>query len=100
MQYAARAYVKVLEEAEIANSLAEIGEAWQNGYVEWLLRTIKEEEVDLSDYEDYWEAYSQLGKFIEHVYMHKRIHSELEYLTPVEFKSLWRSKRVDLKVIH
>ena len=29
------------------------GEAWQNGYAERLVRTIKEEEVYLSDYRDY-----------------------------------------------
>jgi putative transposase len=100
VQYAATAYVKVLEEAEITISMAEIGEAWQNGYAERLIRTIKEEEVDLSDYQDYWDAYSQIGEFIEHVYMHKRIHSALDYLTPVEFESLWLSQLVDLEVVH
>jgi putative transposase len=100
VQYAATAYVKVLEEAEIAISMAEIGEAWQNGYAERLIRTIKEEEVDLSDYLNYWEAYSQIGQFIEHVYMHKRIHSSLNYLTPVEFEHLWFSQQVELEVVH
>lgn len=33
------------------------------------MRTIKEEEVELSEYEDYWDAYRQLGQFfIEDVY--------------------------------
>ncbi len=100
VQYAGTAYVKVLEEAEIAISMAEIGEAWQNGYAERLIRTIKEEEVDLSDYQDYWEAYSQIGQFIEHVYMYKRIHSSLNYLTPVEFEHLWFSQQVELEVVH
>ena len=27
-------------------SMAEVGQAWQNGYAERLIRTIKEEEVD------------------------------------------------------
>ncbi len=100
VQYAATAYVKVLEEAKIAISMAEVGEAWQNGYAERLIRTIKEEEVDLSDYQDYWEAYSQIGQFIEHVYMYKRIHSSLNYLTPVEFEHLWFAQQVELEVVH
>jgi transposase InsO family protein len=100
VQYAATAYVKVLEEAEIAISMAEIGEAWQNGYAERLIRTIKEEEVDLSDYQDYWDAYSQIGQFIEQVYMYKRIHSSLDYLTPVEFEKLWFAQQVELEVVH
>jgi transposase InsO family protein len=100
VQYAATAYVKVLEGASIAISMAEVGAAWQNGYAERLIRTIKEEEVDLSDYYDYWDAYSQIGQFIEHVYMHKRIHSALDYLTPVEFEHLWFSQQVELEVVH
>jgi transposase InsO family protein len=68
-----------------------VGAAWQNGYAERPIRTIKEEEVDLSDYEDYWDPYSQIGQFIEHVYVHKRIHYVLDYLTPVEYEHLWFS---------
>ncbi len=60
--------------------MAEVGEAWQNGYAERLIRTIREEEVDLSEYRDYTEAYDQLGQFLDDVYMHKRIHSALGYL--------------------
>jgi transposase InsO family protein len=51
--------------------------------------TLKEEEVDLSDYEDYHDAYRQIGQFLQDVYMHKRVHSRLGYLTPVEFESQW-----------
>ena len=54
--------------------------AWQNGYAERLIRTIKE--VDLTEYQDYWDAYHQIGHFLETVYMRKRIHSALDYLTP------------------
>lgn len=100
VQYAATAYVKVLEGASIAISMAEIGAAWQNGYAERLIRTIKEEEVDLSDYQDYWDAYSQIGQFIEHLYMHKRIHSALDYLTPVEFEHLWFSQEAEMEIVH
>jgi len=90
VQYAATAYTQMLLEAEVQISMAEVGEAWQNGYAERLIRTIKEEEVDLSDYEDYTDAYRQLGRFLDEVYMHKRIHSSLGYLTPAEFEIQWR----------
>ena len=53
------------------------------------MRTIKEEEVDLSEYEDYHDAYQQIGQFLQDVYMHKRVHSKLGYLTPAEFESHW-----------
>jgi len=89
VQYAATAYVQLLEARGVEISMAEVGQAWQNGYAERIMRTIKEEEVDLSEYQDYWDAYRQIGQFLEDVYMKKRIHSSLGYLTPVEFENQW-----------
>jgi len=89
IQYAAPAYVDLLNANEIVISMADVGQAWQNGYAERLIRTIKEEEVDLSDYQNYTDAYKQIGRFLNDVYMHKRIHSSLGYLTPAEFESQW-----------
>ena len=89
VQYAAVAYTQVLQDARVQISMADQGEAWQNGYAERLIRTIKEEEVDLSEYLDYHDAYRQLGRFLDTVYTHKRIHSSLGYLTPVEFEAQW-----------
>ena len=51
--------------------------------------TIKEEEVDLTEYEDFADAWRQLGRFLDDVYNRKRIHSALGYLTPSEFEEQW-----------
>jgi putative transposase len=59
------------------------------------MRTIKEEEVDLSNYNDFADARRQIGRFIENVYMTKRIHSALRYLTPVEFEAAWRMAQLE-----
>jgi putative transposase len=93
VQYAATAYTQVLKDAQVEISMADQGEAWQNGYAERLIRTIKEEEVDLSEYLDYHDAYHQIGRFLDDVYLHKRIHSSLGYLTPSEFEAQWRKER-------
>ncbi len=93
LQYAATRYVELLNQVGARMSMAEVGEATQNGYAERLIRTIKEEAVDLSDYQDYHDAYHQIGRFLDDVYMHKRIHSSLGYLTPVEFESQWLNRR-------
>ena len=95
VQYAATAYTDLLQAQHIQISMAEVGEAWQNGYAERLMRTIKEEEVDLSDYQDYHDAYQQIGRFLDDVYTHKRIHSSLGYLTPAEFESQWLAQQTD-----
>jgi transposase InsO family protein len=89
VQYAAHDYIETLQAAHVAISMADVGAAWQNGHVERLIRTIKEEEVDLTEYEDYWDAYRQIEHFLEDVYMHKRIHSALDYLTPAEYETQW-----------
>lgn len=100
VQYAAAVYVQLLEEAGVQISMAQVGQAWQNGYAERVMRTIKEEEVDLSEYQDYWDAHRQIGQFLEDVYMQKRIHSSLGYLTPVEFENQWLAQQGVPEVIH
>jgi transposase InsO family protein len=93
VQYAATAYTQTLRGVNVQISMADVGAAWQNGYAERLIRTIKEEEVDLSEYIEYNDAYRQLGRFLDDVYMHKRIHSSLGYLTPAEFEEQWRKEQ-------
>ncbi len=93
VQYAATAYTACLQATGTQISMAEVGAAWQNGYAERLMRTIKEEEVDLADYVNYADAMRQIGRFLDEVYMHKRIHSSLGYLTPAEFESQWRQEQ-------
>jgi putative transposase len=93
VQYAATAYVERLQKLGVELSMAAIGEPRENGYAERLMRTIKEEEVDLSDYQDYADALRQITRFLDDVYNRKRIHSSLGYLTPREFEEQWRQQR-------
>ena len=74
-------------------SMARRGRPDENGYAERLIRTIKEEEVELSKYEGFWDAKGRIGEFIEEVYQRKRIHSALGYLTPEEFEEKWHRER-------
>jgi transposase InsO family protein len=93
VQYAANEYVRLLQQHGIKLSMAEVGQAWQNGYAERLMRTIKEEEVDLSEYYNFTEAYEQMEQFLENVYTKKRIHSSLNYLTPDEYEKKWNEQQ-------
>lgn len=90
IQYAAQAYTDLLKKNDVQISMAAQGKPEENGYAERLMRTIKEEEVDLSEYIDLDDARRQIGCFIDQVYMTKRIHSALGYLTPSEFEAAWR----------
>ncbi len=93
VQYAAHAYVEMLEAAGAAISMASVGVPEEDGYAERLMRTIKEEEVALTEYRDLADAWRQLGRFLDDVYNTKRIHSSLGYLTPAEFEQQWIEKQ-------
>lgn len=95
IQYATLEYVNALHARQVQISMSAQGEPRENGYAERLIRTIKEEEVELSDYRDFTDASQQIGHFLEDVYNTKRIHSSLGYLTPVEFETAWRIRRVE-----
>ena len=90
VQYAANDYTDLLQSRGIQISMAAIGKAEENGYAERVIRTIKEEEIDLSEYLDFADAARQIGYFIEDVYRSKRIHSSLGYLTPSEYEQAYR----------
>ena len=97
VQYACYAYVDLLKTHNIRISMAAAGKAEENGYAERFMRTIKEEEVNLSDYNNFADACSQIGHFIMDVYLTKRIHSSLGYLTPAEFEAAyWLTLSLDM----
>jgi putative transposase len=52
--------------------MAAIGAAWQNGYAERLMRTSKEEEVDLSEDKNDADAVQQIGRFLDEVDMRQQ----------------------------
>lgn len=99
VQYAATAYTAHLEGLGTQISMAEQGEPRQNGYAERLMRTIKEEEVALTEYRDFADAYAQIGRFLDAVYQRKRIHSALGYRTPAEFEAAYQARLLTPAVV-
>jgi putative transposase len=90
IHYAFKNYIQALKDHQVQISMAGVGKPEENGYAERLMRTIKEEEVELSEYNGLDDAREQIGRFLEDVYMTKRIHSALNYLTPAEFEARWQ----------
>jgi putative transposase len=99
VQYAADAYVACLAGRGVSISMAAVGKPEENGHAERLMRTIKEEQVALTEYRDFADARRQLGRFLDAVYNRKRIHSALGYLTPAEFEQQWRAERNGTPVV-
>jgi putative transposase len=77
VQYANHGYVGLLRSLGCRISMATVGEPTENCYAERLVRTIKEEPIALTEYEGYADAHRQLGRFLDDIYQHKRIHSAL-----------------------
>ena len=86
VQYLSKNYLSTLREHGVEISVAQRGRPWENGYAERLIRTLKEEEVHLNEYQNIHEARDRIEHFITHVYNLKRLHSALGYLTPMEFQ--------------
>jgi putative transposase len=88
VQYASRAYTGTLSAHGIAISMSRSGNPYDNAKAESFIKTLKYEEVYLSEYLDIDDARESIGHFIEQVYNSKRLHSALGYLPPAEFEQL------------
>ena len=85
-QYAAASYRALLPPTTQV-SMSAAGQPTENAIAERFMRTLKEEHVDYADYQDFNDALQQLAHWLEVEYMTERIHSSLDYLTPVEFET-------------
>ena len=86
VQYAGGDYTGLLKEHSVQISMSRCGNPYDNAQCERFMRTLKEEEVYLSEYETLAEAKASIAHFIEAVYNCKRLHSALGYMPPAEFE--------------
>jgi putative transposase len=83
-QYACGEYINLLKGHQIEISMSRKGNPYDNAMAESFMRTVKVEEVYINEYTSISDAFSNIEKFIEIVYNHKRLHSSLGYKTPDE----------------
>jgi transposase InsO family protein len=87
VQYACGDYVKRLECRKITISMSRPGNPWDNAWAESFIKTLKVEEVNGQRYRNFNHAKTCIGTFIEEVYNQQRMHSALNYYSPVEFEN-------------
>jgi transposase InsO family protein len=87
IQYACGDYIDRLEAAGIQPSMSRAGCPYDNAMAESFMKTLKLEEVDGSAYPDLAAARAAIGQFLEAVYNRTRLHSALDYLSPMEFET-------------
>lgn len=86
VQYLCHRYVSLLQEHQFEISNSAKGNPYHNAFVESFMKTLKQEEVYLGNYETYLDVIENVPGFIEDIYNEKRIHSGIKYLTPNELE--------------
>jgi transposase InsO family protein len=96
-QYASAEYVALLESKNIAISMSRKGNPYDNAKAESFIKTLKSEEVRITEYDNFAEANLNIAHFIDVVYnSSKRLHSALGYVPPEEFEAEFH-KSLNLK---
>jgi putative transposase len=86
VQYACGDYIARLEAVGIQPSMSRPGCPYDNAMAESFMKTLKAEEVNGTTYRNIDHARSAIGEFLEEIYNRHRLHSALQYLSPMEFE--------------
>lgn len=92
VQYLCQDYVDVLKENGFHISCSRKGNPYDNAWVESFMKTLKDNEVYMWNYETFIDVIERVPYFIEEVYNKKRLHSSLNYFSPEEFEKLVKTE--------
>jgi putative transposase len=90
-QYASDAYRRDLAKYGMRQSMSRKGNVWDNAPMESFFKTLKVERVYGQRYETRDQARSDIVNWIEGFYNRKRMHSALDYRSPVQYEQSARA---------
>jgi putative transposase len=93
VQYASIAYRQRLAERDITISMSRPGNPFDNAKAESFMKTLKAEEVNGKAFVDLNDARHRIDSFIADVYNKERLHSALEYHSPLEFETAFAQNK-------
>jgi transposase InsO family protein len=84
--YASDDYRRALASHAMIASMSRKGDCWDNAVAESFFATLRVELVDDERYATRHAAESSIGDYIERFYNVERLHSHLDYVSPIEFE--------------
>lgn len=85
VQYACEAFREKLRKAKVLQSMSRKGNCWDNAVAESFFKILKSEMVNHYHYYNHFQARIAIMEFIEVWYNRKRMHSSLDYQSPLEY---------------
>jgi transposase InsO family protein len=86
VQYACEAYQEILTEHGIRCSMSRKGDCWDNAVAESFFASLEWELIEESDWHTHEEARRAVFDYLEVWYNRQRLHSSLDYRSPVEYE--------------
>lgn len=86
-EYASRKYIKELKDRNIQISMSRKGHCWDNAYMESFFHSLKTEMIYFNHFKTLEEATAYIIDYI-YFYNHERLHSSLNYQTPVDYERI------------
>jgi len=87
VQYASPDYLEVLHAHGMVPSMSRAGCPYDNAACESFMKTLKQEEIYATEYQDLEDLREHLEEFLEQYYNCHRLHSALKYQTPASFEA-------------
>jgi transposase InsO family protein len=93
-QYASEAVRDILRDSQMVQSMSRKGNCYDNAVMESFFHTLKNELVSFETFTTREDAKMKIFDYIEIYYNRQRIHSSINYFTPVEYENNLISRKV------